>query len=136
VRETISAKPTLQRSGNAGAYSIEAANVRHAHEWQVWRDVNVLGGRDTFNQSLEKANRVADFLEFAELMCRDAIERDESCGCHLREEHQTEDGEAVRDDERFANVTVWEYPGEGGTPRSYSEQLTFDTLKPVTRSYK
>ena len=101
-----------------------------------WRGLRVDGSGEELNQSLEYAGRVADFLEFAELMCRDALQRDESCGCHLREEHQTEDGEAVRDDEHFANVTVWEYPGEGEVPRSVSEDLAFETVEPVARSYK
>src|SRR3954453_18167700 len=96
-----------------------------------WRDLRVDGHGEELNQSLEYAGRVADFLEFAELMCRDALERDESCGCHLREEHQTEEGEAVRDDERFANVTVWESPGEGVPPRSTTEPLAFETVEPT-----
>ena len=128
----------LDRCGiSRNAVGLEAAigEIRALRE-EFWRDLRVDGEGRELNQSLEYAGRVADFFEFAELMCIDALRRDESCGCHLREEHQTEDGEAVRDDERFANVTVWEYPGEGGTPRSYSEELTFDTLKPVTRSYK
>jgi succinate dehydrogenase / fumarate reductase flavoprotein subunit len=69
-------------------------------------------------------------------MCRDALERDESCGCHLREEHQTEDGEAIRDDERFANVQVWEWRGEGEEPALKTEDLGFEHVEPVTRSYK
>jgi succinate dehydrogenase / fumarate reductase flavoprotein subunit len=102
---------------------------------QFWRDVSVLGDRDSFNQSLEKAGRVADYLEFAELMCRDALERDESAGAHFRVEHQTPDGEAVRDDERFCHVAVWEDRGEQ-TPVRNVEPLVFENVKLQTRSYK
>jgi succinate dehydrogenase / fumarate reductase flavoprotein subunit len=102
---------------------------------QFWRDVAVLGDRDTFNQSLEKANRVADFLEFAELMCKDALVREESCGGHFRVEHQV-DGEAKRDDERFCHVAVWEYQGEGQAPARHVEPLVFEHVKLATRSYR
>ena len=103
---------------------------------RFWSDLRVDGSEAELNQSLEYAGRVADFLELAELMCRDALRRDESAGCHLREEHQTEDGEAMRDDERFAKVTVWEYPGEGDEPPCTEEPLAFRATSPVTRSYK
>jgi succinate dehydrogenase / fumarate reductase flavoprotein subunit len=88
---------------------------------EFWRDVNVLGENESLNQSLEKAGRVADFLEFGELTCLDALERRESCGGHFREEYQEEDGEARRDDEHFQHVAAWEYAGEGKKPtkRSY-----------------
>jgi succinate dehydrogenase / fumarate reductase flavoprotein subunit len=79
---------------------------------------------------------VADFLEFAELMCRDALERDESCGCHLREEHQTDDGEAVRDDARYAHAAVWEYTGPDSEPELHHEDFDFEVIEPSTRSYK
>ncbi|HTR51315.1 MAG TPA: fumarate reductase/succinate dehydrogenase flavoprotein subunit [Kofleriaceae bacterium] len=102
---------------------------------QFWSDVTVLGERDSFNQSLEKAGRVADFLEFAELMCRDALVREESCGGHFRVEHQTGDGEAKRDDDRFCHVAVWEYAGDA-LPERYAEQLAFENVKLATRSYK
>src|SRR3954470_10367425 len=82
---------------------------------EFWRDVTVLGERDSFNQSLEKAGRVADFLEFAELMCKDALIREESCGGHFRVEHQME-GEAKRDDQKFCHAAVWEFAGEGNDP--------------------
>ena len=88
------------------------------------------------NQALEKANRVADFLEFAELMCRDALHREESCGGHFREEHQTPDGEAKRDDERFAYVAAWEYAGDGSEPRLHREPLVFENVQLAQRSYK
>ena len=83
----------------------------------------------SLNQSLEYAGRVADFLELAELMCRDALERDESCGCHLREEHQTDDGEAIRDDERFAHVAVWEYQGADAAPIRHEEPVHTEELE-------
>jgi succinate dehydrogenase / fumarate reductase flavoprotein subunit len=102
---------------------------------EFWENVTVLGEQDTFNQSLEKAGRVADFLEFSELMCMDALARDESCGCHFREEHQTEDGEAVRDDEHFLYVSVWEYREQAG-PELHKEPLMFENVKLATRSYK
>jgi succinate dehydrogenase / fumarate reductase flavoprotein subunit len=103
---------------------------------QFWRDVRVPGSGQELNQSLEKAGRVADFLELGELMCRDALERRESCGGHFREEYQTPDGEARRDDERFAHVAAWEYTGEGGTPRRHVEPLTFENVPLAQRSYK
>ncbi|MCA9676735.1 MAG: fumarate reductase/succinate dehydrogenase flavoprotein subunit, partial [Myxococcales bacterium] len=103
---------------------------------RFWKEVTVLGGRDTFNQSLEKAGRVADFLEFGEVMCRDALEREESAGGHFRTEHQTADGEAKRDDEKFCHAAVWEYRGDGETPARHVEPLTFENVKLATRSYK
>ncbi|MCB0829137.1 MAG: fumarate reductase/succinate dehydrogenase flavoprotein subunit [Solirubrobacterales bacterium] len=101
-----------------------------------WSDLRVDPGRDEFNQSLEYANRVSDFLELGELMCVDALRREESCGGHFREEHQTPDGEALRDDDRFAKVTAWEYRGEQGDPVPHDEPLTFENVKLATRSYK
>jgi succinate dehydrogenase / fumarate reductase flavoprotein subunit len=100
------------------------------------RNLRVVGSGEELNVTLEKAGRVADFLEFAELMCRDALARDESCGGHFREEHQTEDGEAVRDDARFQHVAVWEWTGEGREPVRHVEPLVFEEVKPTTRSYK
>ncbi|HEU0029109.1 MAG TPA: fumarate reductase/succinate dehydrogenase flavoprotein subunit [Kofleriaceae bacterium] len=102
---------------------------------QFWREVSILGGRDTLNQELEKAGRVADFLEFGELLCRDALVREESCGGHFRVEHQV-DGEAKRDDERFCHAAVWEYAGEGKLPERHVEPLVFENVKLATRSYK
>ncbi len=102
---------------------------------QFWADARILGERETFNQSLEKAGRVADFLEFSELMCRDALERDESCGGHFRTEYQV-DGEAKRDDERFCHVAAWEYQGDDHPPLRHAEGLAFEHVKLATRSYK
>jgi succinate dehydrogenase / fumarate reductase flavoprotein subunit len=103
---------------------------------EFWNDVNVPGSGANLNQSLEHAGRVADFMEFAELMCIDALERDESCGGHFREEHQTEEGEARRDDERFAYSAVWEFKGVGQRPALHQEPLTFESVKLAQRSYK
>ena len=102
---------------------------------EFWSNLSVYGGRDTFNQSLEKAGRVADFMEFGELLCKDALTREESCGGHFRVEHQIE-GEAKRDDEHFAHAAVWEYTGEKSAPIRNEEPLTFETVKLATRSYK
>jgi len=103
---------------------------------EFWSNVSVLGSPESLNQSLEKAGRVADFLEFAELMVRDALVREESCGGHFRTEHQTEDGEARRDDEQFTYVAAWEFKGVDQEPVLHKEQLEFDYVKPSTRSYK
>ena len=90
----------------------------------------------TLNMELEKAGRVADFLEFGELMCHDALDREESCGGHFRTEHQTEDGEAMRHDDQFAYVSAWEYKGDGQTPELHKEELEFEAVHLSTRSYK
>jgi succinate dehydrogenase / fumarate reductase flavoprotein subunit len=103
---------------------------------EFWRNVNVPGSDAELNQALEKAGRVADFFELGELMCRDALHREESCGGHFREEHQTEDGEAKRDDERFAYVAAWEYTGDLGSPRLNKEPLDFEHVHLAQRSYK
>ncbi len=103
---------------------------------EFWRNVKVPGSGADLNQSLEKAGRVADFLEFAELMCLDALQREESCGGHFRTEHQTSDGEAKRDDEKFAYVAAWEYAGEGQAPILNKEPLVFENVHLSTRSYK
>jgi succinate dehydrogenase / fumarate reductase flavoprotein subunit len=97
--------------------------------------VRVLGEGESFNQSLEKAGRVADFLELGQLMCRDALEREESCGGHFREEHQTPDGEAQRDDDKFAYVAAWEYCGPGKA-EVHKEDLVFENVHLAQRSYK
>jgi succinate dehydrogenase / fumarate reductase flavoprotein subunit len=101
-----------------------------------WQDLRVTGEGEALNQTLEKAGRVADFLEFAELMCRDALTRDESCGGHFREEHQTEEGEAVRNDEEFTHVSAWEFTGVGSEPNLHKEPLSFEHVSLTTRSYK
>jgi succinate dehydrogenase / fumarate reductase flavoprotein subunit len=103
---------------------------------EYWRDVRVLGSGTTLNQSLEKAGRVADFMEFAELLATDALHREESCGGHFREEYQTEEGEAARNDADFSYVGAWEYRGTEQEPILHKEPLVFENVKPSTRSYK
>ena len=103
---------------------------------EFWENVNVLGSEGSFNQNLERAGRVADFLEFAEVLTLDALHRKESCGGHFREESQTPEGEAKRDDENFCYVGAWEYKGDGIAPELSKEPLTFDNVHLATRSYK
>ncbi|MCZ6462445.1 MAG: fumarate reductase/succinate dehydrogenase flavoprotein subunit [Actinobacteria bacterium] len=103
---------------------------------EFWRDLKVLSDNESMNQSLERAGRVADFLELADLMVRDALDREESCGGHFRVEHQTEDGEALRDDEHFAFVSAWEWQGDGVAPIRHKEPLTFENVELTQRSYK
>ncbi|MDD3732549.1 MAG: succinate dehydrogenase (quinone) flavoprotein subunit, partial [candidate division Zixibacteria bacterium] len=103
---------------------------------EFWKDVKVLGEAEDMNQTLERAGRVADFLEFAEIFAYDALNREESCGAHFREEYQTEDGEARRDDKRFAYVAAWEYKGVGIKPELHKEPLDFENVELATRSYK
>ena len=101
-----------------------------------WKNLRVLGTNEEFNQSLERAGRVADFFELAELMCLDALDRKESCGGHFREEYQTPEGEALRDDANYSYVAAWEYQGEGRAPALTKEPLTFNYVHPSQRSYK
>ena len=103
---------------------------------EFWENVQVTGTADDLNTSLEKAGRVADFLEFGELMCRDALAREESCGGHFRSEFQTEDGEAVRNDDDFCHVAVWEHNGDDAEPTRHQEELEFENVQLATRSYK
>ena len=103
---------------------------------QYWREVKVLGTGEELNQSLEKAGRVADFFELAELICLDALERNESCGGHFREEYQTPEGEAARDDEHYSYAAAWEFRGVGNRPALHKEPLTFEYVHPTQRSYK
>ena len=103
---------------------------------EFWQNVSVPGSDADLNQALEKANRVADFMELGELMCRDALERDESCGGHFRTEYQTADGEALRNDEKFAHVAAWQYNGERTSPTRLVEPLTFENVQLSQRSYK
>jgi succinate dehydrogenase / fumarate reductase flavoprotein subunit len=103
---------------------------------EFWSNLRIVAGPDQVNQELERAGRVADFFELAELMCIDALDRDESCGGHLREEHQTPDGEALRDDAHFSFVSAWEWNGVGQAPTRHAEPLEFEYVKPSQRSYK
>ncbi|MGZ4988759.1 MAG: fumarate reductase/succinate dehydrogenase flavoprotein subunit, partial [Limisphaerales bacterium] len=103
---------------------------------EFWKNVKVAGSNDELNQNLEHAARVADFLEFAELLCTDALHRNESCGGHFRAEYQTEDGEAKRDDQNYAYVAAWEYAGPGKAPILNKEPLVYEEVHMSTRSYK
>ena len=102
---------------------------------EFWKDVRVPGSSNELNQELEKASRVADFLELGELMCKDALERNESCGGHFREEYQTEEGEALRDDDNFSFVSTWEMSGDNQWTL-HKEALKYENIKIAARSYK
>lgn len=119
---------------NADGLKQAIEEIRQIRE-EFWKDVRVPGTNEEFNPELEKAGRVADFLELGELMCIDALHRNESCGGHFREEYQTEDGEALRDDENFAYVAAWEYKGDGQY-ELHKEELKFEAIKVAQRSYK
>jgi succinate dehydrogenase / fumarate reductase flavoprotein subunit len=103
---------------------------------EFWHNVNVPGSADELNQALEYAGRVADFLEFAQLLAYDALAREESCGGHFREEYQTEDGEALRNDEKFAYVAAWEFKGVDQFPELTKEPLVYEEVRMTQRSYK
>jgi succinate dehydrogenase / fumarate reductase flavoprotein subunit len=122
-------------SRNAEGLKLARERVRELRA-EFWKNVKVTGTNEEFNQTLEKAGRVADFLELGELMIVDALNRNESCGGHFREEFQTEDGEAKRDDENYAYVAAWEYNGENQDYTLHKEQLTFENVKLTQRSYK
>ena len=102
---------------------------------EFWSDVKIPGGIEEMNPELDKANRVADFIELGELMCIDALNRNESCGGHFREEYQTPDGEALRDDANYMYVAAWEYAGESNW-NLHKEPLVYDVIKPTQRNYK
>jgi succinate dehydrogenase / fumarate reductase flavoprotein subunit len=114
----------------------EAISEIAALRSEYWKDVRVTGTANEFNQELEKALRVADFIELGELMARDALNREESCGGHFREEYQTEEGEAERHDENFMYVAAWEYKGEGQEPALNKEPLIYENIKVAQRNYK
>jgi succinate dehydrogenase / fumarate reductase flavoprotein subunit len=123
----------MSRSAGGLKYALEQIpRIREA----FWKDVKVLGTGEELNQSLEKAGRVADFFELAELMCIDALHRNESCGGHFREEYQTPDGEAQRDDEHYSYAAAWEFRGVGNPPALHKEPLYFEYVHPTQRSYK
>ena len=106
-------------------------NLNHSDNWETPKNLY-----DELNQELERAGRVADFIDFGELLCRDALTREESCGGHFRVEHQTEDGEALRDDSEFTHVSVWEFTQDGKEPILNKEPLIYENVKLATRSYK
>jgi succinate dehydrogenase / fumarate reductase flavoprotein subunit len=120
---------------NAAALKKALAEIPALRE-EFWQNVNVPGDGGTLNQSLERAGRVGDFLELAELLCLDALERDESCGCHFREEHVDAEGECLRNDEQFAHAAAWEYQGEGRAPLLNKEPLVYETVHMAKRNYK
>jgi succinate dehydrogenase / fumarate reductase, flavoprotein subunit len=103
---------------------------------EFWNNVTIPGSGEAMNPELEKAGRVADFLEFAELLCLDARHREESCGGHFRSEHQTEDGEALRHDDKFTYAAAWEYTGDFAKPNLHKEDLKFEEVHLAVRSYK
>ena len=103
---------------------------------EFWKEVRVPGSLNELNQELEKAGRVADFIELGELMCKDALDRAESCGGHFREESQTEEGEAMRKDDEFTYVSAWEYTGIPSKANLHKEELTFENIELKQRSYK
>ena len=111
------------------------ADIRVLRE-QYWRDVRVLGGSDEPNQALEKAGRVADFFDLGELMCIDALQREESAGGHFRVEYQTADGEAKRNDDDFLYVSAWQFKGDNAAPELHKAPLVYEEVKLATRSYK
>jgi succinate dehydrogenase / fumarate reductase flavoprotein subunit len=119
---------------NQAGLELALGRVRELRE-QFWQDVVVAGEPSNVNKELEKALRVADYLEFAEVLTLDALHRTESCGGHFREESQMPDGEARRDDEHFAYVAAWEYPGPGRDPILHKEPLLFENVHLATRSY-
>jgi succinate dehydrogenase / fumarate reductase flavoprotein subunit len=122
-------------SRNAGGLKQALGQLSQLRE-EYRKDVRVPGGVDNFNPEIEKAGRVADFFDLAALMTADALRREESCGGHFREEFQTEDGEAKRNDERFSYVAAWEYKGENQKEELHKEPLVFEYVKPSQRSYK
>jgi succinate dehydrogenase / fumarate reductase flavoprotein subunit len=117
--------------------SLEHAIKRIAEiKKEFWSNVRIPGSLTGMNIELEKASRLADFLEIGDLMARDGLNREESCGGHFREEYQTEDGEALRQDDKFAYVSCWEYKGENAEPELHKEDLVYETVKMVQRNYK
>ena len=112
-----------------------AAEIRELRE-EFWRDVRVPGTMNEMNAELEKATRVADFLELGELFAKDALHRNESAGGHFREEYQTDEGEALRDDENYMYVAAWEYTGDPGNEILHKEDLVYEDIEVKTRSYK
>jgi succinate dehydrogenase / fumarate reductase flavoprotein subunit len=122
-------------SRSAAGLEKALSDIPALHE-EFRTDLKVLGANETLNQSLERAGRVDDFFELAMTVCVDALAREESCGGHFREEHQTEEGEALRDDENFSHVSAWSWTGDPARPSLAKEELVFENLTLSTRSYK
>jgi succinate dehydrogenase / fumarate reductase flavoprotein subunit len=122
-------------SRNAGGLETAIGKIQELRD-EYWENVDVVGSDQELNQALEHAGRVADFFELAELMCVDALHRNESCGGHFREEYQTPEGEALRDDDRYSYVAAWEFRGIGQSPALHKEPLKFEYVPPTQRSYK
>jgi succinate dehydrogenase / fumarate reductase flavoprotein subunit len=120
---------------NAAGLEHAIGRIQEIRE-EFWQNIRLVGDNDGMNQALEQAGRIADFIELGELMCRDALHREESCGGHFREEHQTAEGEAQRNDADFAYAAAWEFAGPGNQPVLYKEPLSFNYVKPSQRSYK
>ncbi|MCY4780497.1 fumarate reductase/succinate dehydrogenase flavoprotein subunit [Sphingobacterium sp. UT-1RO-CII-1] len=120
---------------HAAGLELAIQEIRKLRE-DFYKNVKVPGNLSSMNSELEKAGRVADYLEIGELMCFDALTRNESCGAHFREEYQTEDGEALRNDSEYQFISAWEWPGMQGEPILHKEELTFEVLQPIVRSYK
>ena len=120
---------------NAAGLEQAISDIRAIRD-EFWSDINITDQSQTMNQSLEKAMRVSDFIDLAELMCKDALHREESCGDHFREEYQTPDGEALRNDDQFAYVGAWQWTGESGQQKLHKEELAFENVKLAQRSYK
>ncbi len=122
-------------SRDRGGLQKASADIKALRE-AFWTDLKILGSSESFNQSLERAGRVADLIELAHLMAMDALNREESCGGHFRLEHQTDDGEAQRDDENFSYVAAWEWKGENWPQTLHKEELEFKYVALSQRSYK
>jgi succinate dehydrogenase / fumarate reductase flavoprotein subunit len=120
---------------NAEDLKSAMAEIKALRE-EFWKDVKIPGGMNEMNAELEKATRVADFLELGELFAKDALHRNESCGGHFREEYQTEEGEAQRDDDNFMYVAAWEYTGDPGNAVLHKEALEYENIEVKSRSYK
>jgi succinate dehydrogenase / fumarate reductase flavoprotein subunit len=133
LRDILWNKVGLSRNKEGLEQAVE--EIRALRE-EFWKDVKIPGKADDLNKTLEYTGRVADYMELAELIAIDALHREESCGAHFREEYQTEDGEALRDDKNFSYVAAWEYGGENESPVLHKEKLEFEYVKPTQRSYK
>jgi succinate dehydrogenase/fumarate reductase flavoprotein subunit len=136
ISENVAAQEHIQQRETAVIEQQKAIKEIARVRDLFWKEVRIPGDADTLNIELEKALRLLDFIEIGELMARDALNREESCGGHFREEHQTEEGEAKRDDENFSYVACWKYAGEGEEPELLKEDLNYQYIKVQQRNYK